>query len=96
MPVTVLIPAPLRPYTNNQETVELEGTTVGELLEALVVRFANLKKHLYAEDGHLRSYVNIYVNDEDIRSLQHEQTPVTEKDVISIIPSIAGGKEGMV
>jgi len=93
MPVTILIPAPLRPYTNKQEVVQLEGATVGELLDGLVSRFANLKKHLYTEDGRFRSYVNIYVNDEDIRSLQNEQTPVTEKDVISIIPSIAGGKE---
>ena len=71
----------------------LEGTTVGELLGALTGQFGGLKKHLYAEDGSLRSYVNIYVNDEDIRYLQQERTPVAPTDVLSIIPSIAGGRE---
>jgi len=87
----VLIPTPLRQYTNKQEVVELTGNTVGELLKNLTERYSPLKKHLFTEDGKLRSFVNVYVNDEDIRYLQKEQTTVTEKDVVSIVPSIAGG-----
>jgi molybdopterin converting factor small subunit len=93
MSVTVLIPTPLRAYTDQQDAVLLHGSTVGELLQQLTTRYSSLRKHLYSEDGKLRSFVNVYVNNEDIRYLQQEQTPVTEKDVVSIIPSIAGGKE---
>lgn len=91
MPVKVLIPTPLRAYTEKQEAVVLEGSTVGELLYQLTSKYSPLKRHLYSDDGKLRSFVNVYVNDEDIRYLQKEQTQVTEKDVVSIIPSIAGG-----
>lgn len=93
MPVKVLIPTPLRTYTDKQESVMLEGSTVGELMTQLTTTYSALKKHLYSDDGAIRSYVNVYVNDEDIRSLQKEMTPVSEKDVVSIIPSIAGGGE---
>lgn len=91
MPVKIMIPTPLRAYTDKQDSFLLEGTTVEDLLNQLTTRFSALKKHLYTDDGKLRSYVNIYVNEEDIRYLQKEKTLVTEKDVISIIPSIAGG-----
>jgi molybdopterin converting factor small subunit len=91
MPVQVIIPTPLRPYTEKQASVELEAGTVGEALAALTAKYGDLRKHLYAEDGRLRSFVNVYVNDEDIRYLQKERTPVKEGDTISIIPSIAGG-----
>ncbi|MBI3111798.1 MAG: MoaD/ThiS family protein [Ignavibacteriales bacterium] len=91
MAVKVLIPTPLRPYTNKERSVFLSGTTAGELLNELTTQFPVLKQHLYSGDGTLRSYVNVYVNDDDIRYLQQEQTPVTEKDTVSIIPSIAGG-----
>jgi molybdopterin converting factor small subunit len=64
---------------------------VGEALSALTTKFGDLKKHLYSDDGRLRSFVNVYVNDEDIRYLQKDQTPVKEGDTISIVPSIAGG-----
>ncbi len=69
MAVKVIIPTPLRPYAGKQESVELQARTVGEALAALTTRFSELKKHLYADDGRLRSFVNVYVNDEDIRYL---------------------------
>jgi sulfur-carrier protein adenylyltransferase/sulfurtransferase len=87
----ILIPTPLRPFTDKQEAVEVSGGTVGELLKQLTSRFDGLEKHLYTEEGKLRSFVNVYVNDEDIRYLQREQTPVKEGDTVSIIPSVAGG-----
>src|SRR5215470_8483197 len=87
----ILIPTPLRPYTNKQEAVEADGATIGELLADLTRRHSGLKAHLYNEQGKLRSFVNVYVNDEDIRYLQKEQTPVTASDTVSIIPSVAGG-----
>jgi adenylyltransferase/sulfurtransferase len=91
MTTKVLIPTPLRQYTNKADVVELNGSTVGELLQNLTERYSPLKKHLFSEEGRLRSFVNVYVNDEDIRYLQKESTRVTEKDVVSIVPSIAGG-----
>jgi molybdopterin converting factor small subunit len=87
----VLIPTPLRAYTGKQEVVEVEGNTVGELLQNLTVTHSDLRNHLYNEDGRLRSFVNIYLNDDDIRYLQKEDTPVAEGDTISIVPSVAGG-----
>jgi len=87
----VLIPTPLRPFTGKQDVVQVQGATVGELLADLTRQFDGLKKHLYTEDGRLRSFVNVYINDEDIRYLQKEQTPVQPGDTISIIPSVAGG-----
>ena len=91
MPVRVIIPTPLRSYAGKQESVELQAATVAEALTALTSRFAELKKHLYGDDGRLRSFVNVYVNDEDIRYLQKDQTRLREGDTISIVPSIAGG-----
>ena len=91
MATKILIPTPLRPYTDKREAVEAEGTTVGELLADLTKRHSGLKAHLYNEQGKLRSFVNVYLNDEDIRYLQKEQTPVSAGDTISIIPSVAGG-----
>jgi MoaD family protein len=91
MTTKVLIPRPLRQYTNEADVVELDGSTVGELLQNLTDRYSPLKKHLFSEEGKLRSFVNVYVNDEDIRYLQKESTKVTENDVVSIVPSIAGG-----
>jgi adenylyltransferase/sulfurtransferase len=91
MPVKVIIPTPLRPYAGKQESVEFDAKTVGDALASLMAKFEELRKHLYADDGRLRSFVNVYVNDEDIRYLQKESTPLKEGDTISIIPSIAGG-----
>jgi len=87
----ILIPTPLRPFTDKQDAVDVAGATVGELLADLTRKHSGLKAHLYNDQGKLRSFVNIYVNDEDIRYLQHEQTPVQSGDTISIIPSVAGG-----
>ena len=92
MAVKVMIPTPLRAYTEKKDAVVLEGQTVGQLLQKLTAQHAQLRKHLYAENGTLRSFVNVYVNNEDIRYLQNEDTPVNENDVVSIIPSIAGGR----
>ena len=91
MAVTVLIPTPLRPYVDGRDAVQLEATNVGELLERLAARYEPLKAHLFADDGRLRSFINVYVNDRDIRQLSQRQTPVKPGDTISIIPSIAGG-----
>ncbi len=87
----ILIPTPLRPYTGQQSVVHVEGRDVGEVLQQLTATHAELKNHLYREDGRLRSFVNIYVNDEDIRHLSGEQTPVGQTDTLSIVPSVAGG-----
>lgn len=87
----VLIPTPLRVYTGKQDVVRAEGKTVGELLQNLALEYTNLRKHLYTDDGRLRSFVNVYLNDDDIRYLQKEDTPVSDGDTISIIPSVAGG-----
>jgi molybdopterin converting factor small subunit len=94
MAVKVIIPTPLRPYSGKQESIDVQAATVGEALAALTTRFSELKKHLYADDGRLRSFVNVYVNDEDIRYLQKEQTGLREGDTVSIVPSIAGGGYG--
>jgi len=87
----ILIPTPLRVYAGKQDVVEAEGGTVGELLANMTAEYADLRNHLYTEDGNLRSFVNIYVNDDDIRYLEKEQTPLKPGDTVSIIPSVAGG-----
>lgn len=87
----ISLPTPLRPYADKKSMVEIGGATVGELLQGLTGQFPDLKQHLFADDGKLRSFVNVYVNDEDIRHLQRNNTAVKETDLISIIPSIAGG-----
>jgi sulfur-carrier protein len=93
MAVKVMIPTPLRQYAEKRESVDLEAKTVAEALSSLTSQFGDLKKHLYSDDGKLRSFVNVYVNDEDIRYLQREKTVVQQGDTISIVPSIAGGME---
>ncbi len=87
----ILIPTPLRVYAGKQDVVEAEGSTVGELLTNMTATYTELRNHLYTEDGKLRSFVNIYVNDDDIRYLEKEQTPLKPGDTVSIIPSVAGG-----
>jgi adenylyltransferase/sulfurtransferase len=86
------IPTPLRVYTGKQETVSVAAKTVGEALGELTALHPELKKHLYSEEGKLRSFVNVYLNDEDVRYLPgKETTAVTDTDALTIIPSIAGG-----
>lgn len=87
----VLIPTPLRQYAGKLDAVEVEGATVGEALNKLTAQHPDLRRHLYNDEGKLRSFVNVYVNDEDIRYLQKDQTAVGGSDVVSIVPSIAGG-----
>ena len=88
----IFIPTPLRAYTGKQDTVEVGGATIHEALGGLTSRYPDLRKHLFTDEGKLRSFVNVYLNDEDIRYLDaKEQTAVSEKDSLSIIPSIAGG-----
>jgi adenylyltransferase/sulfurtransferase len=91
MPVKIHVPTPLRPYTDKLDVIELDAATVGELIINLTTRFSGLKQHLLNEEGRLRSFVNVYVNDEDIRYLQKDQTPLKSGDTVSIIPSVAGG-----
>ena len=87
----VKVPAPLRNLTGGQASVRTTGNNVGELLADLVARHAGLKKHLFTPQGKLRNFVSVYVNDQDIRYLGRDQTPVKPGDVISIVPAIAGG-----
>lgn len=88
---TIEIPTPLRPYANNQSTIAVSGTTVKEVLTDLLTQYPDLEKHLKDRKGNLRSFVNIYLGDEDIRSLDGEDTEVESDDQLTIIPSIAGG-----
>jgi molybdopterin converting factor small subunit len=85
------IPTPLRQYVGKQADVSASGNTVGELLSDLVSKHPELRRHLYTDDGKLRAFVNVYLNDEDVRYLQKEATAVKDGDNISIVPSIAGG-----
>ena len=90
----ILIPTPLRQYVDNKDSVVVSGGTVGESLNALTSQFPDLRRHLYNDEGKLRSFVNVYVSDEDIRYLNKDATPVNDGDTISIVPSIAGGQRG--
>ncbi len=91
--VTILIPAPLRAFTKDERSWDVEARTVREALQKLIEEFPSLKKHLFDEKGKIRNFVNVFVNEEDIRHLQNEDTPIKEGDTIYIIPSIAGGAE---
>lgn len=88
----ILVPTPLRQYAGKQATVEVTANTVGEALNSLTSSYPELRRHLYNEEGKLRAFVNVYLNDDDVRYLQNEQTAVKHGDTLSIIPSIAGGK----
>jgi molybdopterin synthase sulfur carrier subunit len=90
--MTIHIPTPLRAFTGKQESVSVEGATVAEGLAALVTAHPAMQAHLYSPEGKLRSFVNLYLNDEDVRYLPAgEATPITPTDELTIIPSIAGG-----
>ena len=86
------IPTPLRQFVDQQDTVEVEASSVGEALDKLTAEHAELRRHLFNDEGKLRSFVNVYMNDEDIRYLDRDKTAVGPNDVISIVPSIAGGR----
>lgn len=87
----IRVPTPLRPYTEGQGKLEVEAGTVAEALLELTTKFPSIGPHLYNEDGELRPYVNLFVNDQDVRTLDGEQTPIKEGDTLMILPSIAGG-----
>lgn len=91
MAVTITIPTALRQYANGQASVKFESGTIGDVLAALVAQNPQLGKQIYNEQNQLRSFVNIYVGDEDIRYLQGVETPVPDGETVSIIPAIAGG-----
>jgi MoaD family protein len=91
MAVKVYLPTPLRQYADGRDMVELDGSTVGEVLNKLVSRYTALQKHLFNENGAIRSFVNVFVNNEDIRFLEGVNTKIKDGDVVYIIPSIAGG-----
>lgn len=91
MSVQIQIPTALRSYTGGQASVSVSGETAGAALEALTASYPTLAKHLRGEDGRLRSFVNVYLNDEDIRFLGREATPLKGGDTLVIVPSIAGG-----
>ena len=86
------IPTPLRAYTDKKDTVSVEGTTVAEGLAALTATYPAMQQHLFTADGANRSFVNVYLNDDDVRYLPaKEDSPVSANDELTIIPSIAGG-----
>jgi len=88
---TIRIPTPLRKLTNNQEEVAATGATLGAVLDELNATFPGLSERIVDETGAIRRFVNIFVNDEDVRFLQEKETPIKEADVVSIVPAIAGG-----
>ena len=91
MPKQVRIPTPLRKLTNNEELIEVTSDTVGGVFVELQTRFPGIQERLMDEQGEVRRFVNVYVNEEDIRFLQNQKTALKEGDEISIIPAIAGG-----
>ena len=90
----ILIPTLLRQYTGKKDSVKLEGAAVGDLLNSLTGEYTELRRHLYSDEGRLRSFVNLYVNDEDTRYLNKEATPVKVGDTVPVVPSVAGGRRG--
>jgi sulfur-carrier protein len=90
--MTIYIPTPLRAYAGGKDTLEVKAVTVSGALDELTLTFPELRKHLYTGEGKLRAFVNIYLNDEDVRYLpEKEATAVSAADILSIVPSIAGG-----
>jgi len=90
--MNIHIPTPLRTYTGGLETVNVSGATVNAVFEQLTAKYPELKQHLFTAEGKLRSFVNVYLNDEDLRYLpEKEDSVVTDRDELTIIPSIAGG-----
>lgn len=91
MPVNIRIPTPLRKLTNNEEVVEVQAGTIASALAELQSRFPGVQERLLDEKGEVRRFVNVYVNEEDIRFLQQQETLLKDGDEVSIIPAIAGG-----
>ena len=91
MPKKIRIPSPLRKLTNGEELVEVSAATVGAAIAELQARYPGIKERLVDEKGEIRRFVNVYVNEEDIRFLKNQDTPLKDGDEVSIIPAIAGG-----
>ncbi len=91
MPIKVRVPTALQKMTNNEGEVEVQGSSVEEIIEDMNTRFPGLKERLYDESGEIRRFINVYVNDEDIRFLEGAKTALKDGDEVSIIPAIAGG-----
>ncbi len=90
---TLSIPTPFRPFTDGTSKLEIQANDVGGAITELVIQYPMLQQHLFTEEGKLRSFVNLYLNGEDVRYLQGEETQLKEEDQLRIIPSIAGGFE---
>ena len=89
---TIRIPSPLRRYTNGQSKVESNGATISELIENLEAQFPGIKTKLCDESSQIKRYVNVFVNEEEIRTLQGIETSITDRDEVSIVPAMAGGR----
>ena len=89
---TIIIPTPLRKFTNNTARININADNIKGVVDELTLNFPDLKKHLLDEQGNIRSFVNVFVGDEDIRNLEKEQTLIKDDTVVSIVPAIAGGK----
>lgn len=87
----IRLPTPLRGYAGGQKEIEIEADTVGDALTDLAQRYPALRPHLFDDEGALRQYVNVFVNDQDLRSLKGDATPLKAGDRLTIVPSIAGG-----
>jgi sulfur-carrier protein len=92
MSVVVRIPTPLQRFTSNLAEVAVESGTIREIVDHLETRYPGIKERLCDETGHLRRFVNVYLNEEDIRFMQNEETPVADGAEVSIVPAIAGGR----
>jgi MoaD family protein len=91
MAIKVLVPTPLQKFTNDQAVIECEGATIDDLLTTLEAQFPGIKARLCDDDGKLRRFINFYVNSEDIRFLEGQETKLQEGDEVSIVPAVAGG-----
>lgn len=91
---TVLVPTPLRRLTGGQSRIDVDGGDVGALLTAIDGQFPGIRAKLLDDSGEVKRFINVFVNDDEIRTLQGLETPVTEKDKVSIVPAMAGGQEG--
>ncbi len=87
----VRVPTPLRPFTGGMKEIEVQAATVGEALQGLADKYPAVKTHLFDDQGSLRAYVNVFLNDEDVRGLEGDATPIQPSDRLTIVPSIAGG-----
>ena len=90
---TIKIPTPLRPYAGGQSKIQVQGETVGEVLEQMVVYYPDIRQHIMSETGELRPFVNLFFNGENVKDLQGTETPLEEDDNLMLVPSIAGGCE---